>query len=279
MNSLLASNIGIALWAVLIAVALLALPYVVFPMLIKKRFFTPAEPTMLPFDVSENPPPREVAAFFDRVEGALAPLGFRFAGHLANHAEYGNVTMFVKLLENRRTNDSVMVIAAFAMPVGRLVNPPPIREQVITFLRRFDDGAEIRTGNSNVVQVFKSIPGKLSFGFPQISDGRTLFALHQCAAKEFGMSRVVPLPPPERMHDLVRDNMRRELSDQVPVGYLRLNATGDRYLATWKGAYMMTWPLLQPFKNWQITRRRRRAVKLMQQWGPQLAEFREWQTS
>jgi hypothetical protein len=262
----------LAVWAALVGVGLLALPYIFFPILIKVNYCTPAQPSLLEFEISENPPPAHVTRYFERVETELAAKDFEVIGHFANHVEFGNGTMFLKLLENRRTNDASLVIVVFALPIGALVNPPPIKEQVISFFRRFDDGTEISTSNSNVAQIFKTIKGKRIFRFPQIQDSQTLFALHLCTVKEFGMSRAKPLPPHDRMADLLLEHMRAELVDQAAVGYLRLNETGDNYVATWKGAYLMTWSLLWPIKQWQLAARRRRAAELIQQWGPELSK-------
>jgi len=272
MNLLIASNLHLAIWLALAAVALLVLPYVALPLVIKRTFHTPAQPTVVPFDVAENPPPTEVAAFFGRVNNELMAAGFQHVCYGVNANEFGNVTAFLMLSENGRTDDAALSVVAYALPAAAQQNNPVISDQLVSFRRRFTDGTEITTSNTNTPRIFAKVASKQVFRFPQVSNCRTLFALHLSAVNEFGRSAAMPLPRRDQMVDRLMEDMRTETADQVATGYLQLNESRDKYVATWKGAYLMTWPHLWPLKKWQQNSRQRRAAALMRKWSVNLPD-------
>jgi len=61
--------------------------------------------------------------------------------------------------------------------------------------------------------------------------------------------------------------MKEEFQNATNAGYLRLQRDDTTYLATVRGAYLMTWKELPPIKQWLAWRARVRTKRLLREVG------------
>ncbi len=253
-------------WCVGVPLLVLLLPSVGGPLLIRWTMKHAAEPRLIPFPLDHPSLPPEVARDFQTVTDALRPDGFEPVAGLALSNQVPRVKAIVLLLANRPARALVAGMAVF----GENAAGPPRRVFSVEFVTRFRDGTAVSTSNSSEPTVFAPRPRRTTGRFPVFRDASRLYRLHQeLVARAGGGQKVLRLDEEfgGDARATLAASMIEELEDQVQTGYLYLSPREKLYRPTCKGALLMTWKLLWPFKTIQRRRVARTARRLMTEFG------------
>jgi hypothetical protein len=234
------------------------------PLLIWATFKHEANPTLQTVDPDELPLPAVVQQHFDAAHPALEEAGFAPEGTLLLPQNMPNVRCLLRMYVNRAAKQSAMVTSIF----GLIGEQGCSHVKYVEFCTRYMDGSEINTSNASTGGgAFPPNPTSQMVHIPWIENVGQLYRIHQLLAafKPPSAQRVVRL---ESTYDgnlpvYVAGCMRDELEYARQTGYLRLTSGGDEYRATFKGAYLMTWKQLPPFKSLVMYARRKRAENLL----------------
>ena len=159
---------------------------------------------------------------------------------------------FVQLLE--QPNSSAVC--------SRLVIADPasdeLRADLVVFLTERTAGPTLVTSNSTIIVPFPPNPRFDTVWFPDVRDPAKLYALHEARVAQPGAGvprRTTvasdPVDYQRRLETASKEHM-------VRCGYWWLEEDNRVYRPTWKGAILMAWRLLPPFRQlirWQRTRR------------------------
>ncbi len=236
------------------------------PLLILFTLKHDAHPTIEPVDPEATPLPTEVAEHLDSAELTLQQVGFEPLGMFFLPHQVPKATAILAFFLNRSTNDSAMAVTVYGGAVGhwQVVH-------YVAFSTRYRGGLLIDTGNQGVVGAFPTPPNTLATHIPWITDPHVLFEIHRAITTANGSGAPKELELDTKYGGDVPaclvGGMREELENAVGDGYLRLDAAGMHYRPTIKGAYLMTWQQLQPFKYFVAKARDRKARRMLAEVG------------
>ena len=204
---------------------------------------------------SANPDPRPVergaladisAKFMLAGLEPLAQSGFEPVAALELSRQANNAALYVMLVVNEKARDHGMVVAAFGL-AGEEVNQSAF---FTSFSSRYPDGFFIQTNNSQVRGAFPSAPNSIVNQLPSVKDVTRLYEIHQMIVEQEGRSQ-----PKVLMSEFeggpvgyLRHSMREELARAQSSGYMRPTADATALRPTIKGAILMTYMHLFPFK-------------------------------
>jgi hypothetical protein len=253
------------LWtAVAVVAALVLLPYVGGPVLIYFTQRLEAEPKLIPFDVDEYDWPRATQKLFDTAHTALTESGFELLSgfHLPSAAP--NVKTSLLLFANRETRDSAMATAMSAEGAGAT-----LQTLYVEFTARFSDGRVINTLNTRELGSFPNPPHVTSNYLPGVQDARQLLRIHEILTQDAG-SRSQKVLRVDADFDgdaaaYLQFAVRESYEDAVRIGYLFRE--GRYFKPTVRGAVLMVWKELWPWKMIRRSARDRAARQLLSQIG------------
>jgi len=252
-------------WLVLWILVPLGLFYLGVPLWIRARQRLAAHPAVRELELEALDP--EIAAFLMGKTRELFALGFDEPALLELPAPVPNITVYLVLLVNRATGDKAVVMAL----VGSAA--VAIQSLYVEFSTRFDDDQLFATLNSEELSALPPSPATVRTQVPGVQDVRELYELHRYVIlRRDVVARPQLFPPGGAIDYLVRFAFEKEYERAVRRGWLYYVASGDYYLPTLVGAYLMTWGLLQPAKFFRTVALRQRERRL-------LAEFRRHQDS
>ncbi len=216
--------------------------------------FFPIELTALPIDVSE---------VFYAASRALASLRFESVGtvghHLANTSQDGLVSVWV----NRATRDSAQIIGVRTPnPAGGL-----LVVTLVTFRTEFTDGTTIATSNNRSTGCFPRNRMVASVSCPGIDDIALLYRFHRARVQRDLGARIATLDDVQDAIWRMEFEHTETFQRLIQAGYFVLDEQQQRYVPTWKGAYLMTYNLLPPFKQIRKFRRDRLADRTLRELG------------
>jgi hypothetical protein len=136
---------------------------------------------------------------------------------------------------------------AIAIRVRR-TDLPDFRNDVCTFEAEFSDGSTVVTTNAPD-GVFRPDPARDSLRWPGMEDLSVLHRLHVARVARLRRGRDLVLPPAEEAVAYLRAGELKELWRQVAAGYMWFDADGNTFRRTLKGAFLMYWKLLWPWKQ------------------------------
>jgi hypothetical protein len=269
---------------------LLPIAYVFgLPLLTLATFRSEALPVLEPatheFGLFEDSGP-----FLEIARAHFARLGFEELDTLCLPHQMANVKVVLRPFVNRSEQDTAIAVAMYAL----LGNTWTQQTQYVEITSLFRDGTSIGTRNAKEIPSFPPQPGKIQVTAPWLTDIADLYKAHQalCGLKAHGKVKELPLDA-KYQGDVVAyltADMIEEFDDAVRIGYLRYVNAGsasDRlvrdeenpyrsprdaspsayYAATLRGAYLMTWNELWPFKSWIRSRYYRQARRLLAEAG------------
>src|SRR5207253_1831678 len=165
-----------------------------------------------------------------------------------------NVTAYKILLVNRPAGDKALVSAVIARHR---------RVFLVEFSTRFGDGEVFDTHNISI-PLTCPFPGHVRTQVPQVTDVRQLYKLHTYILNKHGAVRGTVLHEPGRALDYFAQVTFPEFTEeQVNRGWMYYREGTDCYHYTIKGAFLMTWGLMQPFKAIRKSLMWRRARAIM----------------
>ena len=164
-----------------------------------------------------------------------------------------NVKTYLALLENRAENDLAIAIGMFSTQGGALA----AQSLHVEFSNLFEDDSSVSTNNSPQLMVTAPLPRRTVGLFPFEKDPRRLYAIHRKLLERHGGTKQ-PSPAREGLVQYLVASVQREHRAQEEAGYFRLS--GENFVPTLKGAFLMTWKLLPPLSlllGWSRERRGR----------------------
>ena len=257
------------LWTVIILVAVLCgLPVLTWllqmlfvPIVTHHNQSQPIRRAQEPCEISQLPP--DFAWFASRSAAELAPLGFVAAAHLRSDTSNGRQLTHVSIWTNRTAGDMAEVISVRVS--GAMASSG---SSLVTFITRYRDGTSIITSNSKTPGIFRRNPKELSLRVPTTSDVALMYRVHRARVGRLGRSRGQPvLPAAGSEIEDHQDRNTRTMVYQVDAGYYRIDQDAGVYRPTWKGAFLMTWKLVQPFKSIRMSRVRRASEMELKELG------------
>jgi len=252
----------VVLWAFLVVVGFVALPFVGGPFLIRYTQKMKREPTLIPFDPDDRPAPTAVQEFLDDVEAALWGCGFEVLGFAAMPDLAPNVKAIFTMFGRPESDDLAMAVAAFGETGGLIT----MKRFYVEFATDYADGFELCTNNMPDEGAYRPLPHKKVLQFDRVRSADGLWRVHERATKEFGTGPKKPIPPKAAALDRLRAGMLKEHTDQVAVGWLWFDEQYEVFRPTWKGACLMTWKLAWPVSAYRRALRRRNARRLLEEW-------------
>jgi hypothetical protein len=245
-------------WPIVLGAAAAAYVFGV-PLLILATFWHEANPVVEAVDPDESLP-SAVREHLDHVRDCLVAVGFEPQKTCLLPQAMADVRSLLTVFANRPQKQTAAAVTIFSF----VNNQWSLRMQYVEFSTRFRSGRVINTGNPQVVGAFPVRESCVTTHIPWISDPLLLYHVHEVivAAKGDGGERELRLDTHYRGDPLafINGGLRDELEAARDAGYLRLTADGGHYRTTLKGAYLMTWKQLPPFKG-LFVRNRHRQVK------------------
>src|SRR5436190_1627008 len=220
-----------------------------------------AMPRFEPFDATRHPAPTEVAGFLrDNVAG-LEGDRFRQVADLVR-VRAGAFTMTTRVLMLQHPDGETATIAmVYSAKTGTAL-------PMVEFTAELPDGRIFDVSNSVTVPIFAPRPGHEVYRFPQVRDPLRLHKVFQILLRRrFGSSTL-------RQRDVATDPARflaevmdAEYRGQMEAGYYRLDEKTRRWRPTLRGAFLMVWKMLPPFKQLAKAAMRRRARRELAEIG------------
>ena len=222
----------------LIVAVLAILIFVISPLVIYCTLRMPGHPEFS--RINPESFPDEVLAFFNLNTKDLEKEGFTKVLDAVQTGSATDPTAYIRLLVNQNAGDEAMCVYSEI----KVKNTKHI-EKYVEFCSEFSSNKEISTNNSNMPAVFKQVPEKQVFKFPNISDLHRLYEIHTRETGKFvdKYSRKI-LPPKGRELERLTDSMIKDMERQVRMGYFYLDRPARVYRPTLKGAYFMTWDVI-----------------------------------
>jgi hypothetical protein len=243
------------LWLFLILVAAY---YLGAPMVIRFQQRYPAHPELTALDFENLDP--SLAKFLMSRTKALFALGFDEPTLIQIPDPAPGVTAYLIMVINRQTGDKAMVTAL----VGH--GPPEMRVLYLEFSTRFETGELFDTLNSAELNAFPPGPMTVRTQVPQVDDPETLYELHTYVMSKHDVrSKKVLYEPNEALDYLTRYAFVKTYDEQVARGWLYYDEAQDVYGLTMKGAYLISWGLMQPFKALRNAALRSKARSVLQE--------------
>ncbi len=200
---------------------------------------------------------RDIATTVPRLEA----LGFRSLGHFHNADSVSNLTQYVSLFENDRSQRT-------AQRITTVVGVGPTRElrPFLAFLTEFTDGTCLITDNSENSIIYPPLFFRRgSMCFPWVSDPRRLYEIHEASVAYYAGDCIPSGPRIQDPAEYLRADQRRMLARIAEAGLLLHHATRPVYLLTFRGAFRVTWLHTWPIKPIWRGLRRRRARRILRE--------------
>lgn len=238
-----------------LVVLLYAAQFLVVPIAVYFYNKQSANPQFTTFDLEA--PPLPLPPSYMQTLPMLESLGFQAVAHLFSGELGTNVRVVLTLYVNQMARESAAVVHILA-------EVPALSRVLSTyteFSTDFDDGHEVNTTNSSQPTLFVAVPEKQRFCLPHLTNLQHLYEVHRAMTyRRFGASRRLPLPGQE-VNELT-DAMKRALAREEAFGRLALDASGEWYRPTMRGAIYSTLMLIWPVGTLRRMLQRRRGVQL-----------------
>ena len=269
---ILTSALGWAAAGLVLMAGIAALMYVGGPLLI---FFThrqSARPHLVAFKPGVTPLPADVDQFFHSTSWALAQQGFEIVTGVFLPSQVENVVAALIYLVNRPEQDSVIAVALHNTAPGMATTMFHTE-----FVTRYRDGRVVQTNNAQPLNAFPTPPECFNSYFPSVRDPVELYRLHQTLCRRHGGGQKMLKLDEEFGGDGLQGMAAaiiEELQAAAKAGYMRLDEAGGVYKPTAKGALLMTYGELWPFKAVRLRRRAQRERELLAELSYQAAAAR-----
>ncbi|MAT16107.1 MAG: hypothetical protein CMJ46_12660 [Planctomyces sp.] len=242
---------GLGALATVVAVILLVVVawyYIILPLIVRPTLKFKKDPTIAPFDPDELVEPLLPALeVFAHQHESLRGLGFEFlTNFFISDATLSGRTIGEYWFHNEfRTICAVSYV--YVVQNNAIVAP----SMLISFATRFSNDTLIVTNNASDPGLFPEEPKAYTYSMSWEESVEKLNQFHQAAC-----AQIVPATRSNRLDnefsgdvfEAHKAGIRASNEYSVDVGYLRPEP-GDYYVATIRGAYLMTWKLLRPFKQ------------------------------
>jgi hypothetical protein len=216
-----------------------------------------AMPRFEAFDPGKYANPPEVAGFLRDNIAALEGDQFRQVADLVR-TRAGSFTMVTRVAVLEHPDGETATIAiVYSAKTGTAL-------PMVEFTAERPDGRIFDVNNSVAVPAFAPRPGHEVYRFPQVRDPLRLHKIFQVLLRrQFGSStlrqRDIAADPPRFLAEVIDGEYRA----QMEAGYYRLDEKARRWRPTLRGACLMTWKMLPPFKQLAKAALQRRARSVL----------------
>lgn len=221
--------------------------FVLGPIVLRGTFRYKAK--MNPQLVPQEALPEDVRKFMTTRLPGITALGFQPVGYVSFGSMAPNTQSYMALLSNSQTAEWADV---------SVVKAPTKVRGYIEFITRCSDDSQVDTNTNSTAPVLFPSPSYHVFRFPQIKDGFTLYRAHRMLVQEkIGGSRPELPPPGQELSELKR-RLERYGPRQQERGYMYLEADGQNFRLTWKGAILGAWRSIWPIsalRGWWMQNR------------------------
>ncbi len=223
---------------------------------------------------------------FDAAAEALRPLGFEGGGLFILPQLVKNVQLIICTFVNREESEFANAAAIY---VSKNNKDWKLRFQYTGFTAYFADGTEISLHNHRLARTFPAPPGEITVVAPWLQRPAELCRAHRAISALLAPAKQKEFPlDTDFQGDIARfvsDGLAKEYAFARDAGYLveagntvvatvapdsgnpyqspGAAAASAVYVATVKGAFLMTWRCLWPFRTWILASRVRRAKRLL----------------
>ncbi len=198
--------------------------------------------------------PQGAASYFAQIVAQLEAEGFQVMGSLKRPNAVNNVCTYTVLMLNSASGDQASLIIAAHEKDHAL----RAASKTIVFDTRFESGERFSTANIKTPGVFRYGAKDINTRLPTTEDARLIYQIHcWVMSLQHPTSAKVTFEQHEAVPHYI-ESIIESYEKQVSFGRFSKDPSGDFYRPTWKGAFLMTWPLLYPLKDfylWQIKRR------------------------
>jgi len=241
-------DVVLACLVVFLAIYLLGPPILIYNI---QRF--KQQPTLLRFDLDETPPPGAAGRYFRSQDRQFTALGFERLDSMTLPDAVPNVKALLVMYCHRRTLDLALVTMMYGLnPQSKTVN---VQSSYVEILSRFKDG-NLELIQTNNVQMLGSFPESSltrTYRFPQVDKVERLFELHcKLLERDHPAGKKFIRLDEEFDGDCVaylQQVFSETYEKQIGTGYLCHSPESEDYRPTVKGALLMTWRELWPFKQ------------------------------
>lgn len=232
------------------------IPYGLGPLLIYFTLRLRMPPEVVPFDPRESPLPEGIRPHFHAAHEQLTRHTFELVGTMILPSLMPNVKSILALYVNRTVGD--MAMTTFIVATNNLTE---LKTSYVEFVTRYSDESVVQTNNSRELSSFPSRPDEQTFQFWDIADIARLYGVHRQIVERFGGAArpIIPLDTEYRGDAVAyvgQGVLERTFERQLDTGYLRRVPEG--FAPTIKGAVLMTWKELWP---WKALRRKQRKTR------------------
>jgi hypothetical protein len=235
--------------------------YVFAPWKVRNRQSKSVTVNYTSIEPAEFPP--EILSVFSIGATVLEQAGFECLGSVTQARNKTGQQSFVSVWVNRSTLDSAQVIGILtpSHPGGsRAVT-------LLTFRTEFNDLTAIVTTNTSSPGVFPPDKKIDSVRCPGAKNLTLLLRLHRERVKRVSGTRKATLVRFADAKSRMALEHEKAYQRLVEAGYYSLDKTKENYVPTLKGAYLMTYRLLPPFKQIQRIRRALRTTRVLRETG------------
>jgi hypothetical protein len=254
-------ELGLVLVPVAAAACLYLYLYLVKPLRIRAMRTKRVRADYVAVDASEVP--EEVAEAFEIGWQQLSELGFRSVGTLRREVAVPPQASYMTVY----VHDSLREIAQV---IGVITQSKVAAYRVVTvvgFVTEYVDGTWIETSNSKSASVFPPNRRGKAIRCPGIWDLELLHRFHRARVERDGGGRMATLDRAKSALARVEWEHRETFERLIRAGYFKMDAAGENYVRTVKGAYLMAYRLLPPWKQINMRMGARRAEKELRQLG------------
>lgn len=221
------------------------------PIVLRIQFRYPAKFDPSPAPLEELP--AEAREFMEPRVESLRQWNFELVDYLKLGSVAAGTRAFMALLSNPHTCEWADV--SFAISRTR-------KTGYMEFITRCSEEMQIDTNTNSAAPVMFPLPQHHVYRFPQIQDVFTLYRVHRMLVNEQTHGALSVLPPRGQEVAELKRRLERYGPWQGERGTMYLDAKGENYRLTWKGAIWAAWRGIWPVpivRGWR-TQKENRAV-------------------
>ena len=252
-------------WWLIIAVLLYAFntlyKYIYAPFKIRQSQRQPGTVSYQACEITDLP--AHITPHFLRTVPPLASAGFVTQGCATRMIPETHLESYVSLWVNQKLQDTAQIITVVVRPAGgttKVVNSTLFRTE-------FTDETSIITTNSGSGGVFPRDPNVAGISSPALQDIGELYRLHRARVAYHRGSRKPTIPVFKDATASLQNEHHKTFERLITARYYDYDPASDEYIPTMRGAFLMTYKMLTPFKQIQKRRKQTAAVKEMRRVG------------
>jgi hypothetical protein len=254
MISHLLSHFPLIYWVL----GLILIFYLGLPLVIWLQQKMPAQPVLE--ELEFNHLTARHAEFLTRHTAALYDLGFDEPTIVQIPKPMANVSCFLVMMVNRKAGHKATV----SLVIGH--GAVPIETSYVEYNTRFEAEETFNTLNSKELMAFRPGPSTVRTQVPSIESAEELYRVHEFVIDAQGVyGNKLVYEKGKALDYLANVVFIKTYERQVERGLMWHDSRHDVYRFTMKGAYLVTWGLLPPFKALRMAAMRRRGARLVEE--------------